>query len=291
VTVAGHVKAHTIVLATHTPLGINLLQAEMVAYREYGIAAPLQGKSPPPAIYWLMDEFHSVRRYRQGNNDYLVVVDAKHETGHGEKGEGYYDSLKQYAQEKFGAESFAFQWSAQQYRSADGLPYIGKSGHGNVYVATGFAADGLVWGQAAAEIICDSILGHESPAGELLNPRRFTPLKSFPTWTKMNATAARHLVIARLKKDKFDPDNLRPGEGKVFDFEGHKRAVYRSPDNSLIALSPTCPHLKCIVHWNAADATWDCPCHGSRFSPYGSVIEGPALAPLEQVELPGSQEQ
>jgi glycine/D-amino acid oxidase-like deaminating enzyme/nitrite reductase/ring-hydroxylating ferredoxin subunit len=287
-TVSGTVTARHIVFATHTPKGVNLLQAEMEPSREYGVAAPLRGDVQPQGIFWLLDAFHSVRTYEYQNQPYLVVIGEKHPTGHGDAGDEYYARLERYARERFEIGPFSNWWSAQQYKSADQLPYIGRSAHDNIYVATGFAADGLVWGEVAATIICSLIAETAHPAVRLFNPRRFTPVKSAKSWAALNAKVARHLTTDYLTLDKLDDLDLVPaGEGKVVSVEGDKVAVYRAPDNTLTALSPVCPHMKCAVKWNAADLTWDCPCHGSRFTIDGSVIEGPALSPLTRLEIRG----
>jgi Rieske Fe-S protein len=183
-------------------------------------------------------------------------------------------------------ESFSHRWSAQQYRSADRLPYIGRSGHDNIYAATGYGADGLVWGEVAAEIICSLVMDQETANGRLFDPRRFTPVKSAKSWVAMNAQVARHLTIDYFTLDKLkDLDDIPAGEGKVVSVDGEKLAVYRGPDDTFTVFSPVCPHLKCIVKWNAADLSWDCPCHGSRFATDGSVIEGPSFAPLKPAEM------
>jgi glycine/D-amino acid oxidase-like deaminating enzyme/nitrite reductase/ring-hydroxylating ferredoxin subunit len=282
---SGTVTAPHIVFATHTPKGVNLLQAEMEPSREYGVAASLRGESHPEGIFWLLDDFHSVRTYRYQDQTYLVVIGEKHQTGQGEAGDGCYGNLESYAREHFDVGTFSHWWSAQQYKSADQLPYIGRSAHDNIYVATGFGADGLAWGEVAARNICSLIeTGHES--SRLFNPRRFTPLKSAKSWAALNAKVAKHLTTDYFTLDKVeDLDLVLAGEGKVVNIDGDKVAVYRAPDNTLIALSPVCPHMKCAVRWNAADLSWDCPCHGSRFATDGSVIEGPAYGPLTRLEV------
>jgi glycine/D-amino acid oxidase-like deaminating enzyme/nitrite reductase/ring-hydroxylating ferredoxin subunit len=279
------VSASHIVFATHTPKGISLLQAEMEPSREYGVAAPLPGGSHPQGIFWLLDQFHSLRTYQHENETWLVVIGEQHATGHGEAGEDYYLRLEQYARSYFEIESFSHRWSAQQYRTADLLPYIGQSAHDNVYVGTGYAADGLTWGEVSAQIISNQIVGKEAAGRELFNPRRFTPVKSAKSWAELNVKVAKHLTSDYFNLAKLESlDQVPVGEGKVVKIDGDNVAVYRAPDNSLSVLSPVCPHMKCVVKWNAADLTWDCPCHGSRFATDGSVIEGPAYAPLKQLE-------
>ncbi|MGH2793808.1 MAG: universal stress protein [Actinomycetota bacterium] len=80
-------------------------------------------------------------------------------------------------------------------------------------------------------------------------------------------------------------DDLVPGSGGLVDVDGRKLAVYKGEDGSIVALSPRCTHLGCTVDWNAAAKTWDCPCHGSRFSHEGEVVNGPAKTPLERESI------
>ena len=78
-----------------------------------------------------------------------------------------------------------------------------------------------------------------------------------------------------------DASSVAPGDGKVLTIGGQRVAVHRTPEKKLIKVSAYCTHMGCLVRWNGAASTWDCPCHGSRFSPEGHVIGGPAEAPLE----------
>lgn len=288
-TAGGVVRAGHIVFATHTPKGVNMLQAEMDVYREHGIAAPLRddGGDYPQGIFWIMDGFYSVRSYQWEGQTYLVVIGAKHHTGQGELGEAYYAQLGDYANRHFALGGVSHRWSAQQYQAADLLPYIGRSGHDNVYVGTGYAADGLVWSEVAAEIISHQILGRKDLDSGLLSPRRFTPAKSAKAWLETNTKVARHLSTDRFSVEKVENiDSLEPGAGKVVKMAGDNYAIYKSPEGRVSALSPVCPHMKCMVHWNGADKSWDCPCHGSRFGLEGEVIEGPAYRGLEHRQLP-----
>lgn len=282
----GEIRARHIVYATHTPKGVNLLQAEMQPYREYGVSAkpPQEG---PQGIFWVLDHAMSIRSYSHDNEQFLVLVGAKHKTGHEQPDHNGYTRLRDYAQSHFSANNTCHQWSAQQYKSADLLPYIGRSGHNNVYVATGFAADGLTWGTVAGAIISEQILGRTARGAELFNPRRFTPMKSAKNWARENAAVTKQLVEDYLTKDQLRSlEPVAPGEGKIVSLNGESLAVYRSLETKLSVLSPICPHMKCKVHWNGADSTWDCPCHGSRFATDGSVIEGPSFEPLATRKLP-----
>ncbi len=279
----GQVQARDIVYATHTPKGINLLQAEMQPYQEYGVAVRLAQPDFADGLYWVLDDRKSIRGYRHGDRQYLLVIGGKHKTGHGEH--DYYQMLKEYARAHFGVAEVDYQWSAQQYVPADQLPYIGHSAHRHLHVGTGFAADGLVWGTVAADVTSRQIL-HESKGDRIFSPWRFTPLKSGKNWLQENKTVATHWLKGRFaSKQKTRFEQIAPGEGKVFDFNGDKVAAYRSMSGDLTVLSALCPHMKCPVHWNSADKTWDCPCHGSRFATDGKLLEGPAYDGLKPRQM------
>lgn len=287
-TMGGRVHADTVVLATHTPPGVNLLQAEMEPFLEYGVAVPL----PQPlaaASLWVKDASRSLRTHEEGGRRWLVAVGGKHKTGEGGSGADHHARLSGYLQGHFGTDQPTHAWSAQQFRPADELPYIGRSAHGNVLVATGFAADGLAWGVAASALICDLVQGRESDLAGLLSPRRFTPVKSASGWASENASVARHMLKDRLdaRGAAAELADLAHGTGQVMKVAGEVSAVYRDQSGRVTALSPVCPHMGCYVQWNPSAATWDCPCHGSRFDTSGTVISGPSLSGLEQRRLDG----
>lgn len=289
-TADGEVGAQHIVMATHTPKGFNLVQAEMEVHREYGISARLgeAAAHAPRGIHWIRDRSRSIRGYRHGGREYVIAVGEKHKTGHNDPQVDYAERLRETVRQSFDIDGFVHQWSAQQFQPADGLPYIGASGHGNVYIATGFSADGLTWGAVAAEVIDSLIAGRDSRVADLLSPRRFTPVKSAKAWAAENAAVIRHLVADRLgSADVAALADVGPGQGRIVEIDGDKHAVYRSPSGELSVLSPVCPHLRCHVNWNPAENTWDCPCHGSRFAIDGRVIEGPALQPLTRHSVDG----
>lgn len=278
------VRAEQVVLATHTPKGINLLQTELGPYREYGIAARVASPPVPPGTYWVLNERCSIRTYQAGGQHYLVVVGENHKTGHHKDAPHYYAALEDYARERFGVTSPDYRWSAQSYRPADELPYIGRSpGYDHVYVGTGYSTSGLVSGTLAGMLIGDLILGRDKPWQSLFDPRRFTPLKSAPQLLKENAQVAVDLLrdyAARAELSRIE--DVPQGEGRIVKLGGDKLAVYRAPDGQVTVLSPLCPHMKCMVRWNSAEKSWDCPCHGSRFHADGRFIEGPAYADLQR---------
>jgi Rieske Fe-S protein len=167
------------------------------------------------------------------------------------------------------------------------LPYIGTSPlQRHTWMATGLAADGLVWGTLAGKIISDGILGNDNPYADLYNPKRFTPVASAKEFMKEQAAVVKHLahdftVYGRAK----ETTELAPGTGCVMLVEGDKVAVSRDVSGQLHVVSAHCTHMGCLVHWNSLEMSWDCPCHGSRFAMDGRVLEGPAQKDLPRPKV------
>jgi glycine/D-amino acid oxidase-like deaminating enzyme/nitrite reductase/ring-hydroxylating ferredoxin subunit len=286
-TARGTVRAREIVLATHTPKGIFLVQAEMVPQREYGIAVRLAGGPAPDGIFWGIGEYrHSLRSLRANGTDYLIVVGEEHSTG---RHDAVTPSgrLEAFARRYFDVAAVAYRWSAQNYRPADGLPYIGRSHTSDLYIATGFATDGLTYGTVAAGIIADQILGRASRWAGLYRANRLAPVKGARGVLEESVSVAKALVQDYAARPHAELASIAPGSGAVVSIDGERLAAFRDASGALSVLSPVCPHMKCIVRWNAAEQSWDCPCHGSRFDVRGEVIEGPALSPLARRSVPG----
>jgi glycine/D-amino acid oxidase-like deaminating enzyme/nitrite reductase/ring-hydroxylating ferredoxin subunit len=281
----GTVTADKLIHATHSPKGVRFVHTLMGVYREYAIAVKLNSSNYPEGIFWAMNKphQHSIRSYmsRSGEN-YLLVLGEPHKVGHKKDNEICFRNLETYIRARFDVKSVEYHWSAQNYRSADGLPYIGAiNDKANVYIATGFATDGLTYGTLAAMIISDLILGNENPWSKLYDPRRHNPLKSAGRFIKENV----HVFMDYLKDMPYRAEAKRiagilPGEGKTVVLKGEKFAVYRDETGELHQVSAVCTHMKCIVNWNKEQKSWDCPCHGSRFTVDGQVIEGPAILNL-----------
>ncbi|RJF99093.1 FAD-dependent oxidoreductase [Noviherbaspirillum saxi] len=289
-TLQGRVHAQHIVMATHTPLGISLLHTELGVYREYAVAAPLLEPQLGGGIFWSAGpEKHSTRLVEHEGMPHVLIIGEKHKTGQKEDAQAAYLKLEAILRRSFKIGDIAYRWSAQQYRPADGMPYIGKNGDkSRIYHATGFAADGLTYGTVAAMVIADEVTGVANDYAELYTPRRFNPMKAAPTFIKENLNIASYYVKDYLKHPEAkEISDVARGAGRIVEVAGDKLAVYRDDAHQLHVLSPVCTHMKCQVHFNQAERTWDCPCHGSRFSVEGTVIEGPALSGLKKVALPG----
>jgi Rieske Fe-S protein len=185
-------------------------------------------------------------------------------------------------------DSIPFRWSTQDYTTLDEVPYTGRltSKTPNLYVATGFRKWGMTNSTASAIILRDLIVHGKSPWQEVYNPSRFTPGASAKTFIVENVDVAKHLVTGKLTAVPNEID-LRPGEGKVVDINNEKVGVYKDTDGNLHTVDITCRHMGCELKWNSAEKSWDCPCHGSRFTYDGDIIEGPALKRLKTYNTSG----
>jgi glycine/D-amino acid oxidase-like deaminating enzyme/nitrite reductase/ring-hydroxylating ferredoxin subunit len=281
-TLQGSVKADKILLATHTPVGVYMIHSVLAPYREFGVAAEINEKFPG-GINWSVDSpKHSIRSYTDNGKNYVMVIGDKFKTGqHGDSNE-YIQSLEKYLKDRLDVSNFKYFWGGQQYRSADGLPYIGKHSD-KIYFLTGFATDGLTYGTLAAMIVSDQLSGKTNPWEEMYKADRFTPLRSAKDFIKENVDN----IIQYLKDTPWnaDADSLREvkrGEGKIIEKDQDKLAVYRDEEGNNHVVSAVCTHMKCVVNWNESEKSWDCPCHGSRFNVDGEVIEGPAMLDLSK---------
>jgi Rieske Fe-S protein len=143
----------------------------------------------------------------------------------------------------------------------------------------------MTFGTLAAMMARDAALGVRNPWAELLHPGR-KKLSAGVVWDYLTENKDYPYYLIR---DRFaGPEGkslrtLKRGEGRILELDGQRVAAYRAPDGSVTTRSAVCTHLACIVRWNPAERTWDCPCHGSRFGTDGSVIAGPAESPLSDV--------
>jgi glycine/D-amino acid oxidase-like deaminating enzyme/nitrite reductase/ring-hydroxylating ferredoxin subunit len=279
------VTAGDVLVATHYPiLDRGLYFARLTPKRSYAIAV----RGAEPQLDLMAISIGSPTRSLRYARGLLIVGGEGHNAGEdGETTEDRYAALAEFAAQRFGAREVTHRWSSHDMTTADGLPYAGRltplSRH--VWVATGFRKWGLTNGTAAAQILSARIAGGpEHPHGSLFDTGRFTPVRSAPGVLQEGLKDAKHLVGDRFRRPDGDSfDALEPGgDGLYLKVDGEVVAASRDADGTVHALSPVCTHLGCRVAWNRAERTWDCPCHGSRFSAAGDVLEGPAVTGLEQ---------
>ena len=283
----GKVTASAVIMATHTPKGLFMVHTSMEPYREYAVAVTLKGEYPPAGTFWDMKmmQHYSMRTYDTPRGRVLMVLGEKHKVGMQEDNESRFANLETFLRKRFDVATVEYRWAAQQYRPADGIPYIGIStGSKKTYIATGFSADGLVYGTLAAMIISDDICGKANAWSKTYPASRITPVASAGKFIKANASVTYELIKDLLfKKDADYFFEIKPTEGKIMKIEGHKCAVHRNQEGKISVVSAICPHMGCVVHFNSSEQSWDCPCHGSRFTTDGEVIEGPAIHALQKI--------
>lgn len=280
----GKVQCRHIVIATHTPVGIHLVQSQLDVVREYGIAAALHDALPEPGIYWCIgQERHSVRTFTENGRNVLVVVGSAHKLGEEEVGQDRFQQLELFARDHFPIGPVEYRWSAQRYRATDKLPYIGRNIDAqNTYIATGFSGDGLTYGTLAGMMLADEILGRGTPWRDLYAVDRLVEGKRPQGFEQERSGPASPDPAVVLGADELQAlDDLPPCQSRKIDVGGQPVAVYRGKDGQLQAVAGKCSHMGCELKWNGAETSWDCKCHGSRFSPDGQVLEGPALVPLQ----------
>ena len=287
-TQGGRIVARDVVLATQLPfLDRGLFFARAHPLKSYAVAAEVDGAGVPLGMYISADEpTRSVRSAPAVSGArQLIVGGESHRPGEEPHTERRYRALEEFMREHFGAEA-DLRWSAHDYMPADGLPYIGRlrRGDGHVYVATGFAKWGLTKATIAARIVTDEIAGRPSPWARLYDSTRIAPRASAASVVSENAHVARRFVLDRVRPrpGADDVGRLARGEGAIVRTSGRHNAVYRDDAGILHVLSARCPHLGCLVGWNEADRTWECPCHGSRFDAEGGLLQGPATEDLER---------
>lgn len=283
----GKVHASHLIKATHSPKGEKIITALMGPYREYVVAAKLEG-SFPKGIYWSQQGSHhySMRTSTDGEGqEYLMCLGEPHKVGQDTDNHERLQRIERYMRERFQVGDVKYFWGAQHYKSADKIPYIGTFGDDQIYIATGYSTDGLVFGTVAGILLCDLIRGKENPWSKMYDPGRVNPMKSAGRVLKENVN-----VMGQLVKDwVFNADiekaaDVEKNEGKLVVVDGKKYGAYRDQSGKVHMVSAVCPHMGCIVHWNKSESTWDCPCHGSRFTTTGKCIEGPSLHDLGKMQ-------
>jgi nitrite reductase/ring-hydroxylating ferredoxin subunit len=269
-----------VVLATHAPLNLLLLQTKIAHYRSYVVAGPV--RHSPYGLFWDMeDPYHYIRSQRVGNDYYLLVGGEDHKTGQEHETGARFAALAAFA-ERFGMRTITHSWSAQVIEPVDGLPLIGPNANSeNVFVATGFSGDGMIYGTLSAMILADLCQGIPNRYAELYQATRIKPIAALQSYTGENIDFPLHLVSDAIRPpDVTSVDSIERGDGKIVRVHGERLAVYRDEHGELHAVSSVCTHLGCQVAFNPSEKSWDCPCHGSRFDTKGLVINTPAVRNL-----------
>jgi glycine/D-amino acid oxidase-like deaminating enzyme/nitrite reductase/ring-hydroxylating ferredoxin subunit len=287
------VKAEHVVIATNSPVNnLFTMFEKQYAYRTYVIGALVKKDSLPKALWWDTGDFsvdpkvppyHYVRVHPYNDqHDLLISGGEDHPTGNTSKTDvpetGRYALLEAWTRNHFPIEEIIYRWSGQVLEPMDCVAFIGRNpfDKDNVYIVTGDSGNGMTHCSFAGLLITDLILGKENKWADLYSPTRFTLSESTPILKQMMTETLSYLKQMPNFNNADELDDIQPGEGRIVKMLEEEFGVYRDKTDRLHIVSSKCTHLKCSLAWNADELSWDCPCHGSRFTYEGKVIQGPA---------------
>jgi len=282
------VRCEYVVIATHVPLmgltglvGATLLQTKIAAYSSYAIGAKVPKGTVPEALFSDTDEpYYYLRADSMPRHDYVIFGGEDHKTGQESNPEECLRRLEATLATIAPEAEIDARWTGQVIESPDGLPYIGGTAE-RQFAATGFAGNGMTFGTLAGMMAADAALGKKNPWSDLFAINRKT-LSTVWDYLKENIDYPYYFIKDKLASaEGTTASDVKRGEGKILKIDGQRVAAHRDSHGKLTLLSANCTHMGCVVHWNSADTTWDCPCHGSRFQATGEVLAGPAESALE----------
>lgn len=286
-----HLSCDKVIVATHYPFNDfdGMYFSRLSISRSYVIAARVSG-TVPRNMYISGDmPSRSLRYTTDGNGETLLLVGGDgHPTGKSKTETiEHYQNLEQFTEKYFGLKEIPYRWSAQDLTTLDKVPYIGTitAGYDNILVATGFHKWGMSNGALAGMMLRDQVLGKTNQYAAVFDPTR-TKMKAVDaaSFIKDNASVAKELVKGKLKMPSKTIDDLQNDQGSMVKVGKEKAGAYKDKYGQVHVVNTTCTHMGCEVGWNDAERSWDCPCHGSRFSYTGEVLEGPAVKPLKKIE-------
>jgi glycine/D-amino acid oxidase-like deaminating enzyme/nitrite reductase/ring-hydroxylating ferredoxin subunit len=280
------VTASKVIIASHFPCydGLGMYFARMYAEKSYLLGVKIKEKFPEGMFITAEDPGRTLRSQKYEDGEIVLVGGEHHKTGSEKQTNIHYENISNFAKETFNLQEILYRWSTQDCMTVDGVPYVGyiNSRTSSILVATGFGKWGMTNSTAAAKILTDLITEGESPWAPVYNPSRFDIIASGAKLVSENLNVAETLIGGKITPAPKDVD-IKNGEAKVINVDGEKIGAYRDENGTLHMVDITCTHLGCELVWNEAETTWDCPCHGSRFSYDGDNIEGPAFNPLKHV--------
>ena len=278
----GHAQFDHLVCAVHCNFSDSLkLYFETPPYQSYVLAARVSDP-PSDALFWDNASPYFYTRHAGSDDPQLIIVGGcDHRTGEGDPLRAQ-DDLERYVRKRFHVDTIESRWSAELFEPTDGLPMIGcVPGKTNVWIATGLSGVGLTWGTAAGWLIADQLVGRRTPLQDELSPSLFSA-RGLATMVAEQVTTTKDYAQRVLPAEAIDPNKLQPGEGGVGKVEGVHTAICKDRDGHEHRRSPICTHMGGVVHWNAAEQTWDCPVHGGRYAACGARIYGPPEKQLNE---------
>lgn len=294
------VKAKHVVIATNSPVNSKYtMPLKQDAYRTYVIGALVKKGALPKALWWdtgdqesknIVPPYHYVRLHSY-NDIYDLVISGGEDHPVGETGDKLTDHfaiLKEWTRKNFPIEKIVYRWSGQVMEPMDSLAFIGRNplDKSNVYIITGDSGNGMTHCTIAGLLITDLITGKDNPWEKIYKPSRFTLGESGPFFRKLKDDFMSTIKSVMEMNNGHEMSSVKKGEGKIIEVQNKKMGVFRDEEEHLHIVSAKCMHLGCTVGWNNEEHTWDCPCHGSRYTYEGKVINGPA-----NMDLPAYSEE
>jgi len=278
------VRARHAVVATLLPIGMGGgFFARTIPNQSHGIAVRLPREAPAGMAISTGPQVRSTRPWPGGGPNGLIVVGSDHQVGHENDVITAYQALVDWVGSTWNTSvQPSYQWSAHDYATPDLLPYAGRArGHDAVLIATGMRKWGLTNGTATAGVLRDLILDRDNPWTTLYDAGRIGDARAVAELIKNNLKVGKDFAVGHATRVLSSGlDHVEVGQGGLFRQDGRTVGAYRDDSGELQIVKPVCTHLGCSLAWNNADTTWDCSCHGSRFAPDGSILDGPATNPL-----------
>lgn len=293
------VLARDLVVATNTPVNDRVkMHTKQAPYRSYVIGVKILPDAVPNALYWDNSEpYHYIRLVKddhpdsiqvgEGQYNLMIVGGEDHKTGQGAHEQERMDCLEEWVREKFPmAGDVMYRWSGQVMEPDDYMAFIGRNpGDEHVYIATGDSGHGMTHGTIAGVLITDLIMGRPNAWKDLYDPGRANlSMETVKEFIKENSNVVAQYKDYVTRGEVEDVADVMPGTGCIVRKGLSKLAVYCDEHGKKHEMSAVCPHMGCIVDWNEVENSWDCPCHGSRFDPFGKVLNGPAAVDLKKPE-------
>lgn len=261
-------RARHLVLATGAPiLDRGLHFARLEPQRSYVLA--LSGGPDLDGMY--LSAGSDSRSVRDAPGGVLLVGGSGHVVGRTRSAQAHVEALRRWAASHWRGTVETHAWSAQDYRTPDGLPFVAHlpGGGGRIHVATGYEKWGMATSVLAARAISGDILGAEPSWAKALH-RRVPHPSGVAEVARFNLGVGASLVTGAVRTVR---ERLPGAAGPAQAYE--------------CGVVGVCTHLGGLLRWNDAEDTWDCPLHGSRFSRDGEVLEGPATRPLRRRSADG----
>lgn len=284
------VKSKYVVIATHYPF-INIpgiYFAKMYQSSSYVIGVDTKTDLFEGMYINIQPPTYSFRTAIDGDKKILLLGGADHKTGQDVDFKQSYGLLEEKVKKWYPNAEVKYAWSTRDCITLDKIIYIGEFSNlmPNVYVGTGFNKWGMTSSNVASRIITDLITKKENKYEEIFKATRVNPIVNKDEVKNMISQTVKSIVVDRIiNEDSIEIKELKQDEAKIFEYKGKKIGIYKSLEGKIYAVRPICTHLGCVLSWNSADKTWDCPCHGSRFDFKGKNLYNPALKDLELVNL------